>query len=110
MAYAQGSSTKTLVQYTDDAGVHHSIEQASRLATWVGNSTAGTPGQAGKPAKWKLRHVIVQGSDAGVIHRKRIVICDSTNGVFTGATATLGAMDGISTWTVEGKIGERRQN
>lgn len=111
MAYAITDFSHVYINYQDDAGAFHKVSQRTAVQTAVTNSTTIDGGATlGRPSKWKLRHIQLYNKDGttGYIRRKRVVIADPTNTLFVdGGTVT--GLDGIN-WTVEGRIGERRQN
>jgi len=93
------------IQYFDDNGVQHDIPQRKQVALNCGNTIAPATGKPGRPAKWKLRHVLLFDTATGK-QSKKVVIGRTTNPIWTGATTTV-TIDG-DTWKVESKIGEKR--
>lgn len=97
---------KVHILYTDDNGATHAISQRQAVQTAAGNVVTTDDSLPGRPAKWKLRHVMVRYYSGTKTYRKKIVIGSVSNGLWSGATATV-SIDGV-TWTRQGRIGEAR--
>ncbi len=100
--------SRVTTKYTDDTGSDHEISQRRATAVGVGNTYAElATGIAGRPAKWKLRHVqgkFIDGSNK--VFHKRAVIGSVSNPLWTGASSSW-TEDGVL-WVVQGRIGEKR--
>lgn len=108
MAYGITDFSHVKIDYTDDTGVLHTISQRTAVQAAVGNVVA-TGANPGRPAGWKLRHIQAYTVVSGKTLRKRIVIGDPTNDLFDTAAGGTFSCDGV-TWTVAGRIGEKRVN
>jgi hypothetical protein len=96
------------ILYTDDKGDQHAISQRRAAQVAIGNVVTTNDALPGRPDKWKLRHVLAKSVDgSNNIFHKKIVIGSVTNPFWTGASTSF-VEDG-ATWTVQGRIGERRQ-
>ena len=98
--------TRSAFLYTNDNGTAFPIFQRTLCGTAVGNTVSSTT-PSFHISHNKLRHVQLMLNVGGHIYRKKVVVTDVTHPIWSGsppATVTIGS----DTWTVEGRIGERR--
>lgn len=98
--------TRIHIDYVDDNGQHHYIPQRTAVQVAVGNALSTTSTNPGRPAKWRLRRVMLKYDSGTRVFRKRVTIASTANAIWTGATTTV-TVDGV-TWTVESRLGEAR--
>lgn len=98
--------TKVKIEYVDDDGVEHRISQRHAVQVAAGNTLSTNTAAPPRPTRWKLRHVMLMYDSGSHVFRKKIVIGNVANALWSGGTGTV-TIDGV-TWVREGRIGEVR--
>lgn len=104
--------SRVTIEYTSDqaagAGLAiYGVSQRTAVQVAVGNPLAAA-NLPGRPAKWKLRCIyLVTPTTGAITNRKRCVIGDIGNPLFSGSVSGPITLDGVQ-WRVEGRTGERR--
>ena len=106
MALTYDPPTHVSIDYVDDDGNHHTISQKQSVQVAAGNTvaTGNNPAFSHRNA----RHVGLRYIDGGgKVYRKRVIIGSTANPAWKASATTMGTIDGV-TWTIEGRMGERR--
>jgi hypothetical protein len=100
--------TRVAIRYIDDDGTEHRISQRKTVQVQCNNVLSTNTAAPGRPTRWKLRHVLLFYNSGTHVFRKRVVIGNTTNAIWSGGANTV-TIDGV-VWTREGRIGEKRIN
>lgn len=95
-------------EYVSDDGTTYKMRLDNSNSVAVG-ATVGATTLPVYPRGWRPRYILAE-SVAG--KRRKVIVPDPTNGVWTGATATVGLEEAGSatavTYTITARIGEAR--
>lgn len=102
-----GENDKAIVLYVTDEGTSLSILQKASMAAAVNNLVLPMHQQQGIPERWRLRHIFIGTVSGGRYYRRKVVIGNPQNPLFTGQFSFV-VIDGIQ-WVIIERKGESRR-